>query len=391
MNAPTISFDNTQIAFQSLSNFELKKAHFLFQVFQNQFLVKVGSSFTEYALHWGLPIGPFVKPTIFKHFCSGENLEESTILIRALAQKNVGVLLNYGVEAKETDEEYEKSIQQSLKAIRLAGTEKNIKAVCIKLTGFGRIALFEKLQQKATLSDSEQAELDQINTRFDILCEAALSNDVAIYIDAEESWIQNPIDEMTLIRMKKYNQKKAIVCNTYQLYRNDKLTDLRQEIELAKKEKFILGVKIVRGAYVEKEAEYATAHQAKSPIHATKAGSDADFNEALQLCIDNIESVSVCVASHNEESCLLLTTILANKNIPFNHPHICVSQLYGMGDHITYNLLSLGLNCTKYMPYGPIKEVIPYLIRRAQENGSVNGQMGRELKLLKTEIQRRRI
>ena len=391
MNPSKISFDNTEIAFQSLSNYQLKKANFLFKIFQNEFLVKLGSGFTEFAINWHLPIGPFIKPTIFNHFCSGENLQESITLIRELEKKNVGVLLNYGVEAKETDEEYEKSIQQNLSAIRLAGKEKNIKAVCIKLTGFGRIELFEKLQKNENLSDTEQKELDKINLRFDLLCEEAYKNQVAIYIDAEESWIQNPIDEMTLLRMSKYNKEKAIVCNTYQLYRADKLADLVKDIELAKSNNFILGAKIVRGAYVEKEAEYAATQNKKSPIHINKLGSDTDFNNALITCIDNISNVSICVASHNEHSCLLLTELLNAKNIPFNHPHIYVSQLYGMGDHITYNLLSLGLNCTKYIPYGPINDVIPYLIRRAQENGSVNGQMGRELKLLKTEIQRRKI
>lgn len=391
MNSPKISFDNTEIAFRSLSNFELKKALFLFNVFQNDFLVKWGSNFTELALDWHLPISPFLKPTIFKHFCSGENLEESKELFRELAKKNIGVLLNFGVEAKETDEEYEKSIQQNLAAIRLAGTERNIKAVCIKLTGFGRIDLFEKLQNKESLSAAEQIELDRINARFDLLCEEALKSKVAIYVDAEESWIQNPIDEMTYLRMKKFNTQSAIVFNTYQLYRSDKYADLVVDINKAKEEGFILGAKIVRGAYVEKEASYAEVQKKVSPIHKNKEGSDADFNKAMNLCIENIDRVSLCVASHNEYSCMHLTELLQAKNIPYDHPHICVSQLYGMGDHITYNLSSLGINCTKYVPYGPIKEVIPYLIRRAQENGSVNGQMGRELKLLRTEIARRKI
>jgi proline dehydrogenase len=391
MNSSPVSFDNTEIAFKSLSNFELKKALFLFKVFQNEFLVKVGGSFTETALSWGLPISVFIKPTIFKHFCSGENLEESKQLFRQLAQKNIGVLLNYGVEAKETDEEYENSIQQNLKAIRLASTEKNIRAVCIKLTGFGRFALFEKLQRKETLNESEQKELDKINARFDLLCNEAIKNSVALYIDAEESWIQEPRDQMTLDRMRIYNKENAIVFNTYQLYRSDKLKDLKQDIETTKNEGFILGAKIVRGAYVEKEAKYAQEHNSTSPIHKNKEGSDADFNEALKSCMDNINQVSLCVASHNEESCLLLTQLLAEKNIPYSHPHICVSQLYGMGDHITYNMASLGINCTKYIPFGPLVDVVPYLIRRAQENGSVNGQMGRELKLLQTEKRRRGI
>ena len=223
------------------------------------------------------------------------------------------------------------------------------------------------------------------------MCDAALVNQVALYIDAEESWIQDPIDEMTIERMRRVNKKTAIIFNTYQLYRNDKLKDLKADAAKAQSEGFILGAKLVRGAYVEKENEVAKAAGNVSPIHLNKAATDNDFNLALTFCLDHLDTISCCVASHNEHSCLLLTQLLQEKHIPFNHPHISVSQLYGMGDHITYNLSDSGINCTKYVPFGPVKEVIPYLIRRAQENGSVEGQMGREIKLLKKEINRRGI
>lgn len=391
MSSRPISFDNTEIAFKALSNSELKKASRLFSLFNMEWLVAMGSSFTERLLHIGIPIHVLVKPIIYSHFCGGEDLKECTKLIRELANRNVGVLLNYGVEAKSSDAEYEFSVMQNMQAIELAGKEKNIKAVCIKLTGFGRVALFEKLQKKQSLSASEEAELKAINERFDRLCDAALANQVSLYIDAEESWIQEPIDEMTLERMKRVNTKSAIIYNTYQLYRNDKLKDLKADLEKAKKDGFILGAKLVRGAYVEKENEFAKSAGKASPIHITKAATDDDFNLALTFCLDNIEAIACCVASHNEYSCLLLTQLLQQKNIPFNHPHISVSQLYGMGDHITYNLSDSGINCTKYVPFGPVKEVIPYLIRRAQENGSVEGQMGREIKLLNKERSRRGI
>jgi len=391
MPSPSISFDNTEIAFKALSNKELNRATLLFSLFNVEWLVALGSSFTERLLHLGIPIHVLVKPIVYSHFCGGEDLVECTMLIRELATRNVGVLLNYGVEAKSSDAEYEYSVLQNMQAIQLAGKEKNIKAVCIKLTGFGRVALFEKLQQKQGLNASEQIELNAINERFDRLCSAALENQVSIYIDAEESWIQQPIDDMTLERMKRVNTKSAIIYNTYQLYRNDKLKDLKADLEYAKKHGFYLGVKLVRGAYVEKENEFAKSAGKVSPIHISKAATDDDFNLALTFCLDHLDTIACCVASHNEYSCLLLTQLLQEKKIPFNHPHISVSQLYGMGDHITYNLSNSGINCTKYVPFGPVKEVIPYLIRRAQENGSVEGQMGREIKLLKIEKTRRGI
>lgn len=391
MESNPISFDNTAIAFKALTNKELKKASRLFALFNVEWLVAIGSTVTESILKLGIPIQSLVKPIIYNHFCGGEDLNACTLLIRELAQRNVGVLLNYGVEAKSSDKEYELSVQQNLQAIELAGKEKNIKAICIKLTGFGRVGLFEKIQQKETLNAAEEQELAVINERFDRLCKAALDNKVALYIDAEESWIQDPIDEMTLDRMKIYNRQSAIIFNTYQLYRNDKLKDLMVDTEKAKAAGYILGAKLVRGAYVEKENEFANEAGKSSPIHTSKARTDDDFNKALQYCVDHIESVSFCVASHNEHSCLLLTQLLHERQIAFNHPHVSVSQLYGMGDHITYNLADSGINCTKYVPFGPVKEVIPYLIRRAQENGSVEGQMGRELKLLDKERKRRGI
>ena len=391
MSNHPISFDNTEIAFKALSHSELKKASRLFSLFNMEWLVSIGSSVTERLLHMGIPIHVLVKPIIYSHFCGGEDLTECTKLIRALATRNVGVLLNYGVEAKSSDAEYEFSVMQNMQAIELAGKEKNIKAVCIKLTGFGRLGLFEKLQQKQALTSAEEVELKSIHERFDRLCDAALVNQVALYIDAEESWIQDPIDEMTIERMRRVNKKTAIIFNTYQLYRNDKLKDLKADAAKAQSEGFILGAKMVRGAYVEKENEVAKAAGNVSPIHLNKAATDNDFNLALTFCLDHLDTISCCVASHNEHSCLLLTQLLQEKHIPFNHPHISVSQLYGMGDHITYNLSDSGINCTKYVPFGPVKEVIPYLIRRAQENGSVEGQMGREIKLLKKEINRRGI
>jgi proline dehydrogenase len=276
------NFDNTEIAFKGLSNDQLQKADRLFTLFNNPFLVSVGSSLTETALNWGLPIQGIVKSMVFDHFCGGETLEECKTLIDALGKKGVGVLLNFGVEAKQSEEEYDLSMQQNLDAIAFAGKERNVKALCMKITGFGRFELFEKMQSAAALTTDEQAELDRVNARFDKICAFALEQKVSMYVDAEESWIQDVLDEMTLIRMAKYNKTQAILSNTYQLYRHDVLAHFRRDIERAEKEGFILGAKLVRGAYVEKENEYAKAHQLPSKIHPNKTATDADFNAALR-------------------------------------------------------------------------------------------------------------
>jgi proline dehydrogenase len=382
-------FENTEVAFQAKSNTDLQKAKWLFTMVGNNFLVNTGSSLAGLALNLGLPVSPLFKYTVYNHFCGGETFEECKKTISTLGKNKVGVLLNYGVELKETEEDFDKTISRNLEAIEFGGKNKSVKALCIKITGFGRFGLFEKIQTGETLTSPEKKEFDRIKKRFEKLCAAAEKNGVPLYVDAEESWIQEPLDGMVEEMMAKYNKKQCIVFNTFQIYRWDRLSYLQRQIDKAKTGEYFLGAKLVRGAYMEKERERAAELNYPSPIHKNKAAVDKDFDDAVSLCIENLEQVYLCIASQSETSNLLAVQLISRKKLEHNNEHILFSQLYGMGDNITFNLAKLEFNTTKYLPYGPVKDVVPYLIRRAQENTSVSGQTGRELSLIKMEIKRR--
>ncbi len=382
-------FENTEVAFADKSNRDLKENKVLFQLFGNDKLVSIGSSLAQVALKLHLPVSPIFKITVYHHFCGGETFEECKKTIGKLNKRHVSSMLNYGVELKEREEDFEATIQKNQEALEFAGKNKAVKVLCIKLTGFGRFDLFEKVQSGDELSKGEKQELEKVKGRFHQLCKSAAKNKVALYVDAEESWIQDALDGIVEEMMDIYNQVHPVVYNTFQLYRWDRLDYLKTQLKLAEEKKYILGAKLVRGAYMEKERERAESKGYKSPIHKNKKAVDKDFNEALHVCFDNIEKVACCVASQSEESCLLAIELIDKKKIDRKHPHVMFSQLYGMGDNITFNLASLGFNASKYLPYGPVKDVIPYLIRRARENSSVGGQMGRELKLVTQEMKRR--
>mgnify|MGYP003349555168 CR=1 FL=1 len=383
-------FENTQVAFALKSNAELQKAKALFQLVGNNALVTLGSSFANIALTLHLPVSPLFKWTVYNHFCGGETFDECKKTISKLNESGVDVLLNYGVELKETEEDFDETISKNIEALEFAGKNKSVKALCVKITGFGKFALFEKIQSGEKLSVSEKKEFLKVEKRFEKLCSVAYENEVALYVDAEESWIQNPLDEMVEEMMAKYNCKKCIVFNTFQIYRWDRLDYLKAQIEKAKAGNYLLGAKLVRGAYMEKERERAAQMNYQSPIHENKKAVDNDFDEAVNICLDNLDALFVCVASQSEKSNLLAIQQMDKKKIERKTERVVFSQLYGMGDNITFNLAKLGFNATKYLPYGPVKDVVPYLIRRAQENTSVSGQTGRELALLKKEIKRRR-
>ncbi|MFN8310869.1 MAG: proline dehydrogenase family protein [Chitinophagales bacterium] len=389
MNISQNIFDNTQVAFASKTTGELKKAKLLFQLIASNQLVNIGSGLATLALRLHLPVSPLFRYTVYDHFCGGETFEECKQTIAKLADKGVSTMLNYGVELKETEADFEKTIEKNLEAIAFAGKNKNVKVLCIKLTGFGRFGLFEKIQSGEALNDAEQQEFQQVRERFHRLCKSAEKEQVELYVDAEESWIQDPLDALVDEAMPIFNKQRPIVFNTFQLYRHDRLPYLKTCFEKAQQGNFYLGAKIVRGAYMEKERERAAEKGYPSPIHENKEAVDADFNEALQLCLEHLDRISVCIASQSEPSNLLAITTIQQKGIPVSHPHIKFAQLYGMGDNITFNLSALGFNACKYLPYGPVKDVIPYLIRRAQENTSVAGQTGRELNLISDELMRR--
>lgn len=397
-----ISFDNTELAFAYKTDKELKKAKFLFSSMGINWLVKTGTRLTPWAIKIGLPINGIIRNTIFKQFVGGETLQETTKVADKLAQFNVQVILDYGVEGKEGEENFDLAANEFIKVIQYAATQKDIPFISIKLTGFARFTLLEKLDTAADnksgvegrinvsiLSEDEKAEWQRVIARLIKICEAAQRNNVGVLIDAEETWIQDPVDALTMQMMEQFNKTKVVVYNTIQLYRHDRLPFLKNSLNEAQAKSFMLGVKLVRGAYMEKERRRAGAMNYTSPIQTDKESSDKDYNAAIEFCIQHLDKLFVIIASHNEYSSLYTTQLLEQNNLQLTHSHVHFSQLYGMSDNITFNLAKAGCSVSKYLPFGPLKDVVPYLMRRAQENSSVSGQTGRELDLIAKEIKRR--
>ena len=384
-----LSFEDTQVAFSAKSDSELKRSYRLFQLFSFNELVKVGSWATNLAMRLQLPISPLVKYTIFHQFCGGETLKDTETTVEQLARSGINSILDYGVEAKNNERDFDNALQHHLKTLQYAKTHPHITIISAKITGLGRFAMLEKAHAKEKLTAVEKEEFERIRQRLHQLCQAASISGTSIFFDAEETWIQQPLDDLIEEMMQQHNHGKTVVYNTFQLYRNDGLTLLKNAHQRAVQAGYTLGVKLVRGAYMEKERARALKTGYSSPIHENKAAVDEDYNMAIDFCLTHLEHITFCCASHNEESCLHLAQQIDAKGIARNHSHITFSQLYGMGDHITYNLAQAGFNSSKYIPYGPVKEVIPYLLRRAQENSSVAGQVGRELGLLQKEMKRR--
>jgi proline dehydrogenase len=385
-----LSFDDTAIAFSYKSDSELRKARFLFSMMNNNSLVKIGTSLTPLAFKWHLPINGIVRSTIYSQFCGGEILEECGAAIDKLAKFQVKTILDYGVEGHETEENFEANLQEMLRAIAFAKINGNIPFASMKVTGYARFALLEKINYGELLSETENEEWQKAKLRIREACASAKANGIALMIDAEESWIQNTIDDVTNEMMSAFNKEKAAVLNTFQLYRHDRLAYLKKSFSLAQSGNYLLGAKLVRGAYMEKERKRAVELNYASPIQPNKKSTDNDYNNAVKFCSDNIERICFCVASHNENSNRHAADLVRQKNIPANHPHLHFSQLYGMSDNLTFNLAAAGYNASKYLPYGPVKDVVPYLMRRAKENTSVAGQTGRELSLLRKEMKRRK-
>jgi proline dehydrogenase len=401
----SISFDNTEIAFAHKSGKELKESHWLFSTMKYGWLVKLGTRITPWAIRWHMPIKGIIRTTIFEQFVGGETLEETAKVAKKLGESNVQVILDYGVEGKEGEDNFNHACDEFIRVINYAATQPNIPFMSIKVTGFARFALLEKIddlmhkakgtlmkryfQAVEQLNSDEQAEWHRVNERMIKICKVAGEKKIGVLADAEETWIQDPVDALTMLVMDQVNKDKTVVYNTVQLYRHDRLQFLKDSLEAAQERNFILGVKLVRGAYMEKERNRAEEMDYPSPIQPDKASTDRDYNEAVKLCIDHLSHNSMIVASHNEYSNLYTTQLLLQKGLPLNHPHVHFSQLYGMSDNITFNLARAGCSVSKYLPFGPIKDVIPYLMRRAQENTSVSGQTGRELSLIKKELKRR--
>jgi proline dehydrogenase len=384
-------FSDTRLAFAHKSDRELKHAANLFQLMSYPWLVNAGARFTALAMACRLPLSSLYRYTVYEQFCGGETFDECKRVIENLSRSGVKAMLNYGVELKETEADFEASVRQNLQAIEFAGKNPASNVVCIKISGFGRFGLFEKMQEGKNLTEDEREEFQRVEQRFVRLAEAAVQAGAILFTDAEESWIQDPLDQLTTAMMRRFNHSRAVVYNTFQMYRHDRLAYLKGILAQALSEGWIPGAKLVRGAYMEKERERASSMGYPSPIHRNKAAVDHDFNEAVAICLDQADHIGLCIASQSESSCALAAAMIDSKGIARNHPGLSFSQLYGMGDNITFILADMGFNAYKYLPYGPVKDVIPYLIRRAQENTSVAGQVGRELRLLREEIKRRKL
>ena len=396
-----ISFDNTEIAFAYKTDKDLKRAHFLFSSMAINWLVKLGTRITPWAIKARLPINGLIKSTIFKQFVGGETLEETKKIADTLQRYNVQVILDYGVEGKEGEENFEEATNEFIKVIQYAASQKNIPFISIKLTGLVRFSLLEKLNaanitssfkseiNTDLLSEQEIKEFEKVRNRLTRICDVAAKNNIGVLIDAEETWIQYPVDALTMQMMELYNKEKAVIYNTLQLYRHDRLQFLKESFQQASSKQFMLGVKFVRGAYMEKERKRAEEMNYPSPIQPDKQATDNDFNAAIDFCISQIDRIFLMVASHNEFSNLYTTQLLQKQFGIENHQHVHFSQLYGMSDNITFNLAKAGCSVSKYLPFGPIADVIPYLMRRAEENSSMNSYTSKELNLIKKELKRR--
>ena len=389
--ASMIDFDNTEIAFRQKSDEELKQSYWLFKLMSNGFLAKKGPSMLQTALKLRLPLLSLVKKTLFKQFCGGESIEECEPTMAMLDKAYTGAILDFSVEGALGESAYTLTSDEIVRTIHYAKNDRRVPFAVFKPSGVIRFKLLEKICAGKTLESSEQVEFFKAKARINHICKSAYDADVPVMFDAEESWIQKAVDAIALDMMRMYNQDKAIVFNTYQLYRNDKLDSLQNDVFQAQNEEFILGAKLVRGAYLEKENARAAKMGYSSPLYATKEATDKAYNDALSFCVENIKDVAIVAGTHNEESCLILSELMRKHNLPEDHAHIYFAQLLGMSDNVSFNLAYMGYNVVKYVPYGPVKEVLPYLFRRAEENKSVIGKTGRELSLITNERKRRGI
>lgn len=383
-------FNNTKVAFALKNNYELSRAYYLFKMLSYQSLVSVGSSLTNVALNLNLPLKGLIRKTVFNHFCGGVNEEDCIPTIDKMYTKKVCSVLDYSVEGKESEVDFDSARDKILDIVRFADEKEAMPIVVFKPTGFGRFALFQKIGEKKALTEEEKQEWTRIVARYDAVCKLASERDVVVLIDGEETWMQDSADDLAEDMMRKYNKQKPLIYNTLQTYRWDRVDYLKEIHARAKQGGFKLGFKIVRGAYMEKERQRAEDMGYKSPICETKQATDDSFNSAMTYILNNLEDISVYIGSHNEESNYMAMEMMAKAGVARDDQRVWFGQLFGMSDHISFNMADLGFNISKYLPFGPVKDVMPYLIRRAQENTSVAGQTGRELSLLMTERSRRK-
>lgn len=382
--------NNSAIAFERKSDTELSRMEWLFRQMNRRWLVNLGSKLTLFALKLRLPIQGIIKSTIFPQFCGGTNLPECAKTAQAIGKYNVLTVLDYGAEGKQSEDDLDKTMQEFLNAIRFAAEQNTIPIISCKITGLTPFHILEKVSAGQSLSEGDQKLYQRALDRLDTVCAEAHRCRRSFFIDAEESWIQQAIDDMTDTMMERYNRDRVTVYNTFQLYRHDRLDFLKKSYDRAIAKGYILGAKMVRGAYMEKERDRAQEMGYPSPIQPNKEACDRDYDAAVRFCIEHYERIASCVASHNPNSTLLQVQLMNERNIPKDHPHLLFCQLYGMSDNITFNLAKAGYRVAKYVPYGPVREVIPYLIRRAEENSAAGGELSRELSVIIAERKRRK-
>ncbi len=394
MSDPTqtspVSFDDTSKAFAHLSDADLKFNYWIFKLMNSPTLTSFSTSLAETAVNLKLPVSWAAKPTIFRVFCGGETITESLEAVKKLGASNVGAILDYSVEGQESETEFAKTEQELIRIVDIAKNNPNIPVTCMKVSGIASNKLLEKLSSGGDLTDTERTLSAQLHQRFERICKANFDAGVPVYVDAEESWLQPAIDRLVESMMAKYNTEKAIVFQTIQMFRHDRLAYYQSLMEKARRSGFKVGMKIVRGAYLDKENARAKEKNYATPIQPNKAATDDDYNAALKLSVENIDWVEVCAGTHNEYSSKYLAQFMQERGLQNNHPHIYFSQLYGMSDYMSFNLAAAGYNVSKYLPYGPVKFTLPYLIRRAKENTAIAGQMGKELTMILKETKRRK-
>ena len=382
-------FDNTEVAFALKSNAELDRAFYLFEMIKRESLVKIGSALAKFALKTHMPVEGIIRATVFDHFCGGVTEEDCMPVIDKMHTKNVCSVLDYSAEGKEVEEQFDLAMEKTLNTIKFGTEKSSIPFAVFKPTGFGKFELYQKITEGKKLDPHEEVEWRRVKERYDIVSKAAFERDIPLLIDAEETWMQDAADDLIEEMMRRYNKKKVIVFGTLQLYRWDRLDYLKKLHERGKKEGFKIGMKLVRGAYMEKERERAEEKGYKDPICENKEATNKMYDDVLTYMFKNIDDMAIFAGTHNEDSSYLLMDLIAKSGLDKNDKRIWFGQLYGMSDHISYNLAKQGYNVAKYLPFGPVRDVLPYLIRRAEENTSVAGQTSRELELLRKERERR--
>ena len=385
-----INFEDTAIGFASKTTSDLKKTYLLFLSMRFSWMVDVGTFLTRMALKLRLPVKGLIRDTLFKQFCGGVSIKDCKHTIDHLERFNVKTILDYSVEGQETEKSFDETMEEALRVADFAKDTPGIPFCVIKLTGLGSASLMKKKQSGRTLTDKEEQAMKRFEDRVHKVADRVVKNNLRFMVDAEETWIQEVIDDLVIDLMLKYNRDAPMVFITYQLYLKDGLERMKADFEKVSANNCLFGAKLVRGAYMEKERDRAEDKEYPDPVQPDKRSTDQAYQDALTFAVDHIDRFAVCAGTHNEQSCQLLASLMQAKGIKKSDERVYFAQLLGMSDNISFKLSNMGYNVAKYVPYGPVEKVLPYLFRRAEENTSIAGQSSREYALVKTELKRRR-